>query len=546
MNKNTKEYINALLVAAAIVLSFIAFSSSLLLENGYSYYLGRFSNEVNLLLRLFIIIISASIVLINVYAYSVMKWLRNMLYSVVFFMYSLIGAMEILAFDNVNIFKSNLDILTFRLFLGISFMVLLIVLFIATFINPRYKISESFTGRSYIVPMLFGASALFVGLYFILDSQKDSLSLVEHIENARYAISGIYVLLVVASVFRLYRDNSAIGRNIVYTVSIFCHTYVLMSFYKEGTNFEDFMVYTYRAIVLFSLAVAFYRTLFTGSFLSMVSESKQKELYAENLEQLVEERTLVLSDTNKKLQSEVESAKQLQQSILPPREITFGRVSFISEYLPCEKLSGDFYDIYQIDDDRVGMYVLDVSGHGISAALMNVYCYNYIRSTNPLIKRYLGDKPHRNLSHLYEEFNRMHFPDEMHLVMFIASYDTRANTLAYSSGGLNVSPILVRKNGDIEYLDKSRGFPICKLGEFYTPEYTHTKVQLSKGDRVLFYTDGLTAESHRNIIGTNDIIEIMVRNISRTLRDIKREITDRISLIDELDDDITYFIMEVE
>lgn len=77
------------------------------------------------------------------------------------------------------------------------------------------------------------------------------------------------------------------------------------------------------------------------------------------------------------------------------------------------------FDIYRLNEENIGMYVLDVSGHGVSAALMTMFCNNYIKSSEKLIMKYRGLKPHRNLKHFYDEFNKMNFPDEMYMVMFL-------------------------------------------------------------------------------------------------------------------------------
>ncbi len=251
-------------------------------------------------------------------------------------------------------------------------------------------------------------------------------------------------------------------------------------------------------------------------------------------------------EANRILEGEIDSAKRLQQSLLPPDEVIFSGATFVSRNIPCEKLSGDFFDIYTIDKNKVGMYILDVSGHGINAALMNIYSYQYIRSTSPLVKRYLGDKPHKNLGYLYQEFNKMNFPDEMHIVMMIASYDMNLGTLTYSSGGLNTRPLLVRRNGEIRLLNSESGFPITKLGEFYTPQYKSVNVQLFRGDRILFYTDGLLDERQGINLTIEDLELILLSTMDQPLRSVDEAIYGHMKAFeDTLIDDVSYFLMQV-
>ncbi len=292
--------------------------------------------------------------------------------------------------------------------------------------------------------------------------------------------------------------------------------------------------------------VALFRNNIDIPLAEVINAEKQIKLYAENLEKIVERRTAEIRQVNARFIREMDYARSIQQSLLPLRRLNFKKVSFYSEYYPCERLSGDFYDIYRIDDDHIGMYVLDVSGHGISAALMTMFCNNYIKSTERLIKRYRGLKPHRNLKHFYDEFNKMTFPEEMHMVIFFASYNLTTQVLTYSSGGMNCHPILVRTDGTWEYLDKSQGFPICRLSDFFEPDYTSEFIHLNDGDRLIFYTDGLVDKDKNRILDQDELVQFMLEYRDKPAKTLNRALTDRIGTVAaELDDDVTYFIMDI-
>ncbi len=316
-----------------------------------------------------------------------------------------------------------------------------------------------------------------------------------------------------------------------------------------------FIRYTYLYNSMYTLYVLVgyvivYNTLFAYNIISPISElindEKQIKLYADNLEVIVERRTTEMQNNNMRLIQEIDYAKNIQQSLLPPKKVNFNKVVFASEYFPCERLSGDFFDIYRLDDTNIGMYVLDVSGHGVSAALMTMFCNNYIRSSEKLIMKYRGLKPHRNLKHFYEEFNKMKFPDEMYMVMFFASYNIETGSLTYSSGGMNCYPLVMRKDGTKEYLDKSQGFPICKMSSFFTPTYTSESIILGKGDRVIFYTDGLTDNKKNKTISQDQLEDVMYRYRNLNLKSLTNKIKSYIEYEDGTsEDDITYFVMEI-
>lgn len=316
-----------------------------------------------------------------------------------------------------------------------------------------------------------------------------------------------------------------------------------------------FIDYTYLFHLMYTLFIFIgyiylYNSIFGYNIVSpiqsLINDEKQIKLYAENLEVIVERRTTEMKNNNMRLIQEIEYAKSIQQSLLPARKVNFNKVVFVSEYFPCERLSGDFFDIYRLDDENIGMYVLDVSGHGVSAALMTMFCNNYIKSSEKLIMKYRGLKPHRNLKHFYEEFNKMKFPDEMYMVMFFASYNLESGILTYSSGGINCYPIVMKKDGNMILLDKSQGFPICKMSAFFTPTFTSESIQLDKGDRVIFYTDGLVDNVKNSTISEDVLERVLFDYKNRSIKSLNNKIKSYIhSETGESEDDITYFIMEV-
>ncbi|NLY36905.1 MAG: SpoIIE family protein phosphatase [Tissierellia bacterium] len=342
-------------------------------------------------------------------------------------------------------------------------------------------------------------------------------------------------------------DGSSITGNILFALIVGSTSLFFKQADIFSTGYEGVLESSFNLIALISLLNAFYRELFTSYLLEVEDLNQQRELYTENLKEVVEERTIELQKANEQLESEIDAARRLQQSLLPMKDIVYSRASFVSENFPCERLSGDFYDIYSIDEDKVGMYILDVSGHGINAALMNIYIYNYIRTNSPLIKRLRGDQPHENLRYLYDEFNKMNFPDHMHVVIFIASYDMKKGILSYASGGINVLPILVRQSGGIEMLDDSSGFPICKMADYFTPEYFSAQVQLYSGDRVFFYTDGLLDERQGLDLNDDDLKILLMETLDEPMVAVDRALKELLEPVkNNLVDDISYFILEAK
>jgi uridine kinase len=430
-----------------------------------------------------------------------------------------------------------------------------IIVFLFIFISIKDKKKDDIISadliykyvRLYIIPIISLVIVVSVVSLQILESYASRIG-VHFIVHSIISLATL-LMLFITLITRLKLYEEYWDENIIKIIN----GYVFIAFSELSVivfgNFDDmtmFLSYIFKTIGFSIFYYYNYKFFIIDPKKVIQNKENQLMLYARNLEKIINKRTVESREANERFITELEYAKSIQQSLLPSRRLNIKGVNFLSDYFPCERLSGDFYDIYRIDEENIGMYVLDVSGHGISAALMTMYCNNYIKSSEKLIKRYRGLMPHRNFSHFYEEFNKMNFPDEMHMVLFYAALNTNTNVLTYCSGGMNCTPFIISAKGEITNLDKSKGFPICKLSDFFVPEYESAQIILSKGDRIIFYTDGLV-DKDKNKIFTEDELKIFMRdNNGASLKDLNEELIDSIyPYADDLDDDVTYFIMEV-
>ncbi len=183
---------------------------------------------------------------------------------------------------------------------------------------------------------------------------------------------------------------------------------------------------------------------------------------------------------NKKLQSELNMARKLQCSLLP-KELPEDKIAFSYIYKPCETLGGDFLDIFKIDDHHVGVYIADVSGHGVAASMLTVF----LRSS--IDKKTLS--PAAALKKLYKEFNADYSDQDFYITVFYAIINLKDNTLIYSNAGHNVSPVVFNPENKRFDLLRIPGIPISNWVE--EPIYIDSKVNLEHGDRIFLYTDGI-------------------------------------------------------
>jgi sigma-B regulation protein RsbU (phosphoserine phosphatase) len=178
---------------------------------------------------------------------------------------------------------------------------------------------------------------------------------------------------------------------------------------------------------------------------------------------------------------ELETARQIQQSILPKHAPSVAGLSVAAHYDSMAEVAGDLYDFVVTPAGQLGVLVADVSGHGVPAAIVA----SMVKIALAVQEGEVADPGvvlTRMNRALYGRF------DLAYVTAVFALIDPAARTLTYASAG-HPSPLLRRADGRVEPLDE-RGIV---LGFMPEAAYASTVVrELAAGDRVVFYTDGLT------------------------------------------------------
>jgi sigma-B regulation protein RsbU (phosphoserine phosphatase) len=199
-------------------------------------------------------------------------------------------------------------------------------------------------------------------------------------------------------------------------------------------------------------------------------------------------RNRELEATNRKMSLELKSAAKVQASLLPHRTPTVAGLSFAWAFRPCELLAGDGLNVVQLDETHVGLYVLDVSGHGVAAALLSVSISRVLSPPSDpasiLVNR--GARP-VTPAEVADQLNRI-FPfdvAEQYFTLVYGVLDIITGEFRYVSAG-HPGPIHVHSEGGPELLD-GRGFPIGLAED----PYEERSIRLRAGDRLYLYSDGV-------------------------------------------------------
>lgn len=242
-----------------------------------------------------------------------------------------------------------------------------------------------------------------------------------------------------------------------------------------------------------------------------------------------------LKEKNKKMSKDLSFARTLQQKILPRNGI-YKNISVDYMYKPSEMLSGDMFDVFYIDDTHVGIYISDIAGHGITASMMTMF----VRQTMRAIKDDILS-PSKALTELHKRFFALNLDDDKYFTIFYGVIDCTTNELVYSNAGHNCIPILF--NDDKLELLKIKGYPISYI--FEEIFYEESSIYLKKGDKVLFYTDGITEVKNRarQEFGVEGVLDVIKKSKKNLIKDIENKVS--YYKWGEQEDDFAVVLMEV-
>jgi len=312
----------------------------------------------------------------------------------------------------------------------------------------------------------------------------------------------------------------------------------------------NYLGHIYKIIAYFILFKAIYAENVSVPYREMKKTKNELREYSENLNFLVKQRTKELEDMNGILMNDIKYAREMQRSLLPsqmPQDIS---VSFHAGYLPAERLSGDFYNVIKLDENNYAIYIGDVAGHGVSAAMITVFANQNIKPIKDDEESLEIIPPSLVLSDMYKAINKTNFRDETYIVMLYGIYNIQTKCFTYASGGINVPPLIIKNSGEIIEMD-AKGFAICKLGNLLKPNFEDRVIQLEPKDKILFYTDGLVEAKDINgkIYSQQNLDNFIRKNHSLKAIElddaITRNLFHHIGIEGKLMDDVTYLIMEV-
>ncbi len=265
-----------------------------------------------------------------------------------------------------------------------------------------------------------------------------------------------------------------------------------------------------------------------------------------NKTKLIKENKRLQDDLVKKneyLQGLHNAAQKILLNLAPDKLPNIPNFRFASEYKSCDKVGGDMYDVFEVGD-HIGFYVFDVCSHGILASVITMILKTFLENAkynSTLENSYASDmfiKLIRNLNlELYANTGNNIFA-----TLFMGYINKNDHTMNYISAGHIDQLALI--NNEITPLKSTA----TMLGLFEEAEFQIETLKLSKGTKLLLFTDGITEVWNKDkMFGNENIIEILKNTSPFDITSTLNTLTDALYSYAEgsLDDDVTILGIEL-
>jgi len=202
---------------------------------------------------------------------------------------------------------------------------------------------------------------------------------------------------------------------------------------------------------------------------------------------MIEMQTSLL-DARKKIDEALKAAGKIQHSLLPTQLPVFRQVEFAWKFAPCDAVGGDIFNIVPLDANHIGMYMLDVAGHGPPSAMISVLVYQLMNAhTGVLVDHTVNPPairdPEAVLNILDREFPLMRF--RRHFTIIYAVLDLASSSMTYSNAA-HCTPIILPCANDLKLLTTSG----TVIGLNAIP-FGQETVAMAPGDKLVIFSDGV-------------------------------------------------------
>ncbi|WP_353617441.1 fused response regulator/phosphatase [Tropicibacter sp. R15_0] len=263
-----------------------------------------------------------------------------------------------------------------------------------------------------------------------------------------------------------------------------------------------------------------------------------------------------LQEIHEAIDKDLRQARTIQQSLVPERvcETATSRVSLLLR--PCGHVGGDLVGMFRPGYDRLGLYNIDVSGHGITSAMVTARVAGYLSSNFPdqniaLEKRFDRFYAMREPAETARLLNQRLVADpgvEEYLTMAYVAVDLQTGRVRMVQAG-HSPPMVLRANGQVDFVGDG-GLPIGLVDHV---DYDQHEFRLESGDMLLLYSDGFTEAVMKNgeMLGEDGLAQLFIEAAkcgqgSDLVEDMFWRLTSQMEDPSKLGDDVSAALLEFD
>lgn len=271
---------------------------------------------------------------------------------------------------------------------------------------------------------------------------------------------------------------------------------------------------------------------------------------------LVSNTLAELRSFHERIEKDLEQARAIQESLVPERSCRFASSRASLLFQPLGHVGGDLVGMFSPCDDKLGLYSIDVSGHGITSAMVTARVAGYLSSRFPeqnvaLEKRDTGHFEMRKPDETAHLLNQRLCADpgaDQYLTMAYCVVDLTTGQVQFVQAG-HPPLLLIRADGRLEFVGAG-GMPIGLIDD---APYESCNIQMQSGDRLLLYSDGFTEAFDKNgdmldESGLSDLVASVPTGASGAefLQDLHWKLTGQLGPGEGQTDDVSAVLFEFD
>jgi len=221
------------------------------------------------------------------------------------------------------------------------------------------------------------------------------------------------------------------------------------------------------------------------------------------------------------INKQLETAREVQSRLLPDSAPNLPGYDIAGTCISADEIGGDYFDYIPLANDQLGLVVADVSGHGISSALVMTAFRALVRTSAR------GKSIPANIAQTINQLLPEFTGDNHFVTVLYAILDAPTGHLTYISCG-HPPPLLLSAEGQVDKLDQRN----TALGIFQDMQYTETNTHLNAGDILVLYTDGVVELTNQNneSFGVPRLVQVIQENQQRSAAELLDKVIEAVQV----------------